>query len=138
MPDDKDPSRQGKLMKSGYGMKISINSQLSTNAPLSHDTAPQTAATYFPEFLYKTYWRHLDCTPNDTAAIFQFKNNIYSTYNDRVHFTPLWYPDGTYTAYTYLEDAWTPAGMLSANLNDYVKIKGSCYDDWHIGPKIVE
>ncbi len=61
------------------------------------------------------------------------KEQKHSAYYRRVHFTPLWYPDGTYTAYTCLEDAWTPAGMLSANLTDYVKIKGNVYDDWHVG-----
>ena len=138
MPDTKDPSRQGKEMKSGYGVDITVNGDLSSNAPASHVTAPQTGLTYFPEFAYKTYWRHLDCTPSGTSATFQFMPNIYSTYNDRVHFTPLWYPDSKYTAYTYLEDAWTPSGMLSENLTDYVTINGNCYSDWHIGPKLVE
>lgn len=63
---------------------------------------------------------------------FEFKRNEYSTYNRRVHFTPLWFPDGEFTAYTLLEDAWTPAGMLSAKLTDDVTIKGSVYDDWHV------
>jgi len=27
-------------------------------------------------------------------------------------------------------DTWTPDGMLSINLNDYVSIQGSLYDDW--------
>jgi hypothetical protein len=30
------------------------------------------------------------------------------------------------------------AGMLSMNLNDYITIKGSVYDDWHIGPKLTK
>ena len=136
VPDTKDPSAQGKTMKSGYGVNITVNGDLSANSPQSHVTAPQTALSYFPEFQYKTYWRHLDCTPSGTSASLQFKPNIYSTYNDRVHFTPLWFPNSKYTVYTYLEDAWTPAGMLSENLNDYVTINGSVYDDWHIGPKL--
>lgn len=37
-----------------------------------------------------------------------------------------------------LEDAWTPAGMLSLNLNDYVTINGSVFNDWNIGPKLIE
>lgn len=64
--------------------------------------------------------------------------NKYSTYNRRVHFTPVLFPDTSYKTYTYLEDAWTPAGMLSMNLNDFVTINGSVYDDWHIGPKLVD
>ena len=138
LPDDKVWSAKGKLMPSAYGVKISVTSDMTSPAPSSHITGAQTAVSYFPEFQYKTYWRHLAYSAGGEASSFQFKNNIYSTYNRPVHFTPLWYPDGKYTVYTYLEDAWTPAGMLSINLNDYVTIKGSVYDNWHIGPKLVD
>ena len=37
----------------------------------------------------------------------------------------------TYTIYTQVWDTWTPDGMLSINLNDYVSIQGSLYDDWY-------
>lgn len=135
MPDDKDPTAQGKLMKSGYGVKTDIPTDMSSSVQ-SWVTGAQTAVTYFPEFQYKKYWRILDRMTDGLSANFMFKTNEYSTYNRRVHFTPVWYPDSTYTAYTYLEDAWTPSGMLSANLTDYVTIKGSVYDDWHVGPKM--
>ena len=138
MPDDKVPSAQGKRTSSGYGVKINVTSDMSSAAPSSHITAAQTAVTYFPEFTFDKYWRLLDLTTNGSSSSLEFKTNIYSTYNRRVHFTPLWYPDGKYTAYTYLEDAWTPAGMLSMNLNDYVTIKGSVYNDWHIGPVLTD
>ena len=137
-PGPRTPSAQGKHMRSGYGVAITVNGDLSTNAPQSHVTSPQTALSYFPEFQYKQYWRHLDCALSGTSATMMYKKNIYSTYGDRVHFTPLWYPDGKYTVYTYLEDAWTPAGMLSENLSDSTIIGGSVYDDWHIGPKMIE
>ena len=138
LPDDKDPTAKGKLMKSGYGVKISVDGQVRSSASSANVTAAQTAVTYFPEFSYHTYWRLLDLKRDGLSSAFHFKINQYSTYGRRVHFTPLWYPDGTYTAYTYLEDAWTPAGMLSANLTDYVKIKGNVYDDWHVGPQMVD
>ncbi len=135
-PDDKVPTAKGKKMKSGYGVKINLTTNVKSSVK-SWTTGAQTAITYFPEFEYKTYWRVLDRVTDGFSASFEFKTNKYSTYGRRVHFTPLWYPDGTYTAYTYLEDVWTPAGMLSANLTDYVTIKGNVYDDWHVGPQIV-
>jgi hypothetical protein len=138
LPDDKDPTAKGKLMKSGYGVKISVSGRVRTSSSTANITGAQTAVTYFPEFSYRTYWRLLDPKRDGLSSAFHFKINQYSTYGRRVHFTPLWYPDGTYTAYTYLEDAWTPAGMLSANLTDYVKIKGNVYDDWHVGPQMVD
>mgnify|MGYP000913794474 CR=1 FL=1 len=137
MPDDKDPTAKGKKMKSGYGVKINLTTNVKSSVK-SWTTGAQTAVTYFPEFSYNTYWRILDRITDGLSASFEFKTNKYSTYGRRVHFTPVWYPDGTYTAYTYLEDAWTPAGMLSANLSDYVTIKGNVYDDWHVGPQLVK
>ena len=51
------------------------------------------------------------------------------------YFTPIWYPDGSYTPYTWLIDSWTPAGMLSMNLSDSVSIRGNLWMDWHIAPQ---
>ncbi|WP_020072445.1 hypothetical protein [Faecalispora sporosphaeroides] len=138
MPDDKAPTASGKVMKSGYGVKVSVTGDVDGSAPNSHITGLQTAVAYFPEFKYKSYWRLLDLTRSGNPSTLQFKTNKYSTYNRRVHFTPLWYPDGKYEVSVYAFDAWTPAGMLVANLSDYVTIKGNVYDDWHVGPKPVE
>ncbi len=69
------------------------------------------------------------------STTFQFKANPYSTYNRRTHFTPIWYPDGSYTPYTWLLDCWTPAGMLSMNLTDSVTIRGNLWEEWHIAPQ---
>lgn len=132
-PDDKVPTAAGKNMKSGYGFNISVTADVSTNQS-SAVTGAQTAVTYFPEFQYNTYWRLLDRTRIGYSAEFEFKQNKYSTYGRRVHFTPVWFPNGSYTAYTYLLDCWTPAGMLSMNLADTVTIQGSLWDDWHIAP----
>jgi hypothetical protein len=137
-PSSRAWSAKGKEMKSGYGVEINVTSTVGSRAPASHVTAAQTAVTYFPEFEYTTYWRVLDPFVDKPDTVFHFKHNKYSTYNDRVHFTPLWYPDGPYTVCTYLEDAWTPAGMLSLPLSDSVTIKGNVYDDWHIGPMLVD
>lgn len=127
-PDEKNPTASGKNMKSGYGINEKVTSSVSGNG---EHTDMQNAVTYFPEFGYKTYWRLLE---SGSGGSFGFKENKYSTYNNRTHFTPIWYPDGTYTAYTWALDCWTPAGMLSLNLTDDVSIDGNVYDDWHIGP----
>ena len=130
-PDDIVPTAVGDTMKSGYGIKESATARFSANAPESHYAPAQTAVSYFPEFSYDNYWRLLSCSGGNPAT-FAFKANEYSTYGRNVHFTPVWYPDGTnYTVYTYVIDAWTPSGMLSLNLNDAVQIQGSLYDDWY-------
>lgn len=131
MPDDIVPTASGKTMKSGYGVKTEVRATLSTDAPTSHITYPQTAFSVFPEFQYQIYLRLLQRSGGQSAK-FIFKPNEFSTYDRTVHFTPLWFPDATdYTIYTQVWDTWTPDGMLSINLNDYVSIQGSLYDDWY-------
>ncbi|MDR1204531.1 MAG: hypothetical protein LBL26_03495 [Peptococcaceae bacterium] len=130
-PDEKVPTANGKLMKSGYGVNNQVTARFTTGAPASHVAAAQTAVSYFPEFRYDTYWRLLERTSGTYMAQLEFRQNSFSTYNRRAHFVPVWYPDGTYTVYTWLLDAWTPAGMLSVNLTDYVTIQESLFDDWY-------
>jgi len=134
-PDEKVPTASGNTMKSGYGVNNTVTSRLLSNAPNSHITGAQNAVSYFPEFGYSAYWRLLDCMTGGYSTRLEFKQNEYSTYNQRAHFTPVWYPNGTYTVYTWLIDAWTPAGMLSMNLDGSVNIQGAVFDDWHIAPK---
>jgi len=131
-PDEKSPTADGENMKSGYGVNINVSTYPTTNAPSSHVTNAQNVITYFPEFHYDTYWRLLDTRG---YGEFAFKENRYSTFNSRVHFTPLWFPDGRYSVYSEIIDMWTPNGMLRINLNDHVTIDGDLYMDWHIGPK---
>ncbi len=133
IPDTKDPTASGKTMKSGYGINQTTTANVNTNQS-SAVTDAQTAVTYFPEFKYKTYWRLLEQTQAGYNAKFEFASNKYSTYKRRTHFTPIWFPDGSYTAYTWVIDCWTPAGMLSANLTDSVSIQGNLWSDWHISP----
>ena len=132
-PDSKVPTRNGKQMKSGYGYNNVITANVTTSQS-SAVTGAQNAITKFPEFRYEIYSRLLDRTTGGLSARFEFKRNIYSTYNRRVHFSPVWYPDGAYTAHTYVMDCWTPAGMLKGNVTDTLTIKDSVYDDWHSAP----
>lgn len=133
-PDEKVPTAAGDTMKSGYGVSNTVTATVSTSALMSHYTYGQTAVSYFPEFNYSIYWRLLEQLSSGKTARFQFAENIYSTYKQRVHFSPVWFPDGSYTVNTHVMDIWTPAGMLCANLTDSVSISGSLYDDWHIAP----
>ena len=134
-PDEKSPTASGKTMKSGYGINQTVTASVSTNQS-SAVTGAQTAVTYFPEFGYQTYRRLLERMTSGYSSRFEFQKNAYSTYNRRTHFSPIWFPDGSYEPYTWLIDCWTPAGMLSMNLTDSITIRGSLWDDWHISPQI--
>ncbi|MGN0678337.1 MAG: hypothetical protein ACI4JS_01615 [Oscillospiraceae bacterium] len=123
-------------MKSGYGIQVEVTTHLSGDTSLC--TGSQKANVLFPEFNYNTqesanYNRLLE----KDGRIFVFKKNEYSTYNDRVHFTPIWYPDeSNYTVYAEVFDVWCPAGQLSVRLvDDKIYIDGNVYDDWHIAPE---
>jgi hypothetical protein len=133
-PDAKVPNTNINNIKSGYGVNniITANMESIQIEIGGHITGAQTALSYFPEFGYTNYWRLLDLTMRGRSSRLEFKHNPFSAYNQRVHFLPLWFPDGAYNVYTYLYDAWTPVGMLSANVNGTITVQGSVYDDWQI------
>ncbi|QUH31129.1 hypothetical protein [Vallitalea guaymasensis] len=138
VPDSHNPSskeRYGEyIIASGYGVDIKIDAGIATNAPSSHYTKAQNVVTYFPEYSYNMYWRLLEKIGINK---FEFKKNIFSTFNSRTHFTPLPYPNGKYEIYANVIDCWTPDGMLRVNLSDKVMIEGNVYDDWHIAPSSI-
>ncbi len=133
VPDDKAPTATGSTTKSGYGIQQRVPARVRTDQAAA-TTAAQNAVTYFPEFGYATYWRLLDRTITGRSSEFEFRENRYSTYNRRTHFTPIWFPNGAYTPYTWLLDCWTPVGMLSMNMTDGVTIWGNLWEEWHIAP----
>ena len=131
--DSKNPTANGRTMKSGYGINESVTASITSNQSTAV-THPQNAVAYFPEFQYKTYWRLLEKIQTGSTTRFEYKRNPYSTYNNRTHFTPIWMPDGSYTVNTWVIDAWTPVGMLSMNITDLLSIRGNLWNDWHIAP----
>lgn len=132
-PDSLSPTATAATMKSGYGIQEKVTARVTTTQSAAV-TAAQNAVTYFPEFGYEGFWRLLNRSISGKSTAFAFKNNPYSTYDRPTHFTPIWYPDGSYTPYTWLLDCWTPTGMLSMNLTDSVRISGDLWEEWHIAP----
>ena len=123
------------VMKSGYGYGISLNNGVNTisgytAAPSSAYTDPQYALDLFPEFGYAGSANNCR-TLELVSGKWSFRQN--GEYG-RIHFTPLWYPDGPYTAGVLQSDCWTPAGMIQRKTNtNTITISGSAYDDWYIG-----
>lgn len=137
-PDSGSPSSGATTIKSGYGFGLKwvpvVESTGSTNATAAMYTQAQTAYARFPEFQYafaSARCRHLEKVSN----YFTFYKNAPAE-NDRLHFTPLWYPNGDYTVCVYGYDIWTPVGMLTINdTSGHLTISGSLYDDYVIGRK---
>ena len=141
-PDPDDPSAtvsDGKItMKSGYGFYLSYSPELKAvsgrNMPdTSAYTYPQTAYATFPEFGYLVATGKYK-TLELINGRWYFEQNFTIEDYDRLHFTPLWYPDGDYTVCVAVSDVWTPAGMITASGNaPTITISGSAYDDWYLG-----
>lgn len=123
-------------MKSGYGVQAMCKVNVSGAGGVgSADVTPiQNMIAVFSEFGYENYDRFLE--PDEAMqyrTTWQLKQNRYSYYKDRAHFTPLWYPDSTdYIVPCAIFDAWTPGGQLYATARDSIRINGSMYDDWYI------
>lgn len=132
--DDKNPTAEGRSMKSGYGINMQVSASVSSNAPSTDVTGVQNVVAYFPEYHYGTYWRLLERMTGGYSSTFEFRRNRYSTYGCRSHFSPVWFPDGPYIVYGEAMDAWTPAGMLQVGLTDGLDIRDNVFADWHIRP----
>ncbi|MCL2637487.1 MAG: hypothetical protein FWD48_03870 [Oscillospiraceae bacterium] len=137
------------FMKSGYGINVEIEPYIrvtthhsgtgvrTTNnyfAPATTDlvAAPQYVFAYFPEFRYTRFNRQLDYVNNR----FEFRQNQFSTYNERTHYTPWWFPDNTnYEIVTRSDFAYTPAGRLRMfQVSDLIVIEGNLMEDWRVAP----
>ena len=121
-------------MKSGYGFYVnSVGSTVSRYGSylMPHEDA-YTGSQYnylmFPEFSYGN-------DDNEVATLEKI-GNIWQLYEflgyGRKHFTPLWYPDGTYAVKSVQTDIWTPMGALTVyGVANTIEIEGDLYDDWY-------
>lgn len=124
-------------MKSGYGISLqSYNALTAISGYLIPSSNAYTSAQYsyavFPEYNYISAigrYRTLDLIG---SYWYLHTNGSYG----KVHFTPLWYPNGNYAVKVIKSDCWTPAGMvISESVTNTIQISGSAYDDWYVGRK---
>ena len=141
-PDPDSPSRvykDGKWhMRSGYGFTLSwpvsvFRADGLKLPPADSYTSVQTAKAYFPEFGYNVSSGAYRVLSSIFTNAFALPANSYAG-GDRLHFVPLWFPDGEYTVQCYAGDLWTPTGMMYGCYNPpSVIITESAYDDWYVG-----
>lgn len=123
-------------MKSGYGVSLTwapTLSQLSGFLMPDEDayTGIQAALAVFPEYAYSLAegeYRVLECEGEGV----RFAENPDAA-GERIHFIPIYVADGDYIVSVAASQIWTPAGMITAKRNCYVRIHGSVYDDFYIG-----
>ena len=127
-----------KLMESGFGFSVYCSTVLTTN----YDHPDKLVGTQmvwmrYPESAYGqlSQWQDVRDSlkaktgdPGDTSVVWQLKANPWSVTGSRLHYVPLWYPDGSYTAWGQAFYAWSPVGQLFDFETDALAISGDMYD----------
>ena len=139
LPDDRIAiSEESDTMESGYGVQVSCTTTLTTNYDHPEKLiGAQMVWVCYPESGYGQLpqWQNVNdslviITGNtgDTNITWQLAINPYSIINSHLHYTPLWFPNGDYTAQAQAFYAWSPVGQLYEFGTDSVKISGDMYD----------
>lgn len=143
VPDVNCPTRKyaggGWTMGSGYGFTSTLSLTLGTSGgylapPTGAYTNAQSASMFLPEYRFSsTDGQYRAFTLNGVNS-FQLPQNSYAPGSARLHYVPLWFPDTPYITQGYVQDLWTPAGMLGGYYtSNAINISKSAYDDWYLG-----
>ncbi len=125
-------------MESGFGFSVQCTTTLSTNYDHPEKlVGVQMVWTRYPESAYGqlSEWQNVRDSlvvktgeAGDMTVTWQLAVNPYSTTGSRLHYTPLWYPDGEYIAWSQAFYAWSPVGQLYSHTTDSLLIEGDMYD----------
>ena len=136
-PDERLPDN-GNTMESGYGISCIVTTTLRTNYDRPEKlVGVQDVFVYYPESTYgqtaayENIRSSLDIKTGNAGEFnitWEYKFNPYSTTNSKLHYTPLFFPDGRYTVLSQAFYAWTPIGQLYKYDTDSVIIEGDMYD----------
>lgn len=125
------------LMESGFGVQAYCTTTLTTNYDYPGKLiGPQMVWVYYPESDYgQGQWQNVrdklevsSGNKGETVIQWQLAINPYSETGSRLHYTPLWFPDGQYTALAQAFYAWSPVGQMADFETDSVTIQGDMYD----------
>jgi hypothetical protein len=127
-----------KTMESGFGFSVQCTTTLSTNYDHPEKlVGAQLVWVRYPESAYGQLraWQNVrddlqvqTGTAGNMAATWQLAVNPYSTIGSRLHYTPVWYPDGEYVAWMQAFYAWSPVGQLYEYKIDALTIEDDMYD----------
>jgi len=127
-----------KMMESGFGCTVQCTTTLTTNYDKPDKlVGVQMAWARYPESAYGQLaaWQNVrdnlvvkSGAAGDTSITWQLAVNPYSSTGSRLHYTPLWFPDGAYTAWVQAFYAWSPIGQMYEYKTDTLTISGDMYD----------
>ena len=125
-------------MESGFGVQARLQTVLTTNYDNPEKlVGVQMAWTFSPESGYGqiTEWSGVfdaleacSGSPGEINTLWQYPVNPWSDTGSRLHYTPLWFPDGPYTILSQAFYAWSPAGQMYCYDAGSVDILGDMYD----------
>lgn len=124
-------------VESGFGISITSLSTITTNYDRPEKlVGTQMVWLFYPETMYGSppYLKVADAmstasgSSGDMINSWQYPESPYSSIGSRLHFTPLWIPDGTYTILSQAFYAWSPVGQVYSYKTDSVDIVGDMYD----------
>lgn len=125
-------------MESGFGAQVQCTTTLTSNYDHPEDLiGPQMVWVLNPESGYgqTSDWQNVRDTletqsgqAGDWSITWQYAGNPYSSIASRLHYTPLWFPDGAYTVLAQAFYGWSPVGQLYDYTTSSVTIDGSMYD----------
>jgi hypothetical protein len=127
------------VIESGFGLEADATVSLTSNCNDPDKlVGPQYLYVYYPETNYgnssapgfEYYHETMErISGTEYNGLWALQENQFSSLEySRVHYTPLWYPDGQYTAVCMALNSWTPAGKLTYGTEDSVNISGDMYD----------
>ena len=128
---------QPDVIESGFGLTAIAATTVTTNYDRTEKlVGPQMLYAFYPETFYglSPYASYADAlalstgSPGETSITWQYPVSPFSTVRSRLHFTPLWIPDGSYPILVQAFYAWSPVGQVYEYKSDPVTILGDMYD----------
>ena len=127
------------MMESGFGVSATATTRLTTNYDHPEKlVGPQMYWAFYPETGYWTdndWSQYADALEYKSGAFgqvgdtsWQYAVSPYSVTESRLHYTPVWFPDGMYEAVGQSFYGWSPAGQMYQQVSDTVEIEGDMYD----------
>ena len=125
-------------MESGFGFSVSCTTALTTNYDHPEKlVGAQMVWVRCPESAYGqlSAWQNVRDNlevktgeAGEMTVTWQLAVNLYSVTGSRLHYTPIWFPDGEYVAWVQAFYAWSPIGQLYEYKIDTLTIDGDMYD----------
>ena len=130
-------SDKPRQMESGFGFSVRCTTTLTTNYDHPEKlVGVQMVWVRYPESAYGQIagWQNvrdslvIESGKAGDMMTWQLAVNPHSTTESRLHYTTLWFPDGSYTAWAQAFYAWSPVGQVYEHKTDTLTIEGDMYD----------